>query len=213
VATPDDQKADRQLVYFLGGLLSGAGLLFDVIYSGGLAAGICKWAAFFSTFGAGALLAFSSFTGSALFGLLFGIPKAYWPGEQGEDSGQASAPNKFLSPNNNLVQISDWLTKVLVGATLTQITKLPDGLVAFGARYGPVVGSDATAVFLLVGFSASGFLSGYLFTRVVLQQALHRAGQVQDAAKGEPKLPSTGEAVDPNAFGRSPGSAGVAPCV
>jgi hypothetical protein len=55
-------------------------------------------------------------------------------------------------------------------------------------------------VFTLIGFSASGFLTGYLFTRVVLQHALHRADKVpQDDAKDKSDIaPEDDPIQDPN---------------
>jgi hypothetical protein len=127
------------------------------------------------------MLAFSAFTTGNLLGLLFGIPKAV-QAETDELRTSGGADPRNIAANNNLVQISDWLTKVLVGATLTQVTKLPVALEYFSVQYGREIGKPAS-VFILTGFSATGFLSGYLFTRLVLQHALHRANTVPDLEK------------------------------
>ena len=55
------------------------------------------------------------------FGFLFGIPKlnkSYNPTDNYEKT------NKY-NPNTNLEEISDWLTKIIVGISLTQLTKIP----------------------------------------------------------------------------------------
>jgi hypothetical protein len=119
--------------------------------------------------GAGGLLAGASFTTGCVFGLLFGIPRP-------QPDGDTTSP-KLIGTNTNLIQISDWLTKALVGVSLTKLLEIPGMLRRFGEHYGPAVGGGPVAVFLLVHFGASGFLSGYLLTRVILQQAFHRADQ------------------------------------
>ena len=118
-------------------------------------------------FGAGGLLAAAAFVSGGLLGLLFAIP----PGVEAD----AIDGIRFLRTNSSLQQVSDWLTKLLLGATLTQVTKVPSALRSFGERYGSQVGGEGVAVFLLVHFLISGFLSGYLFTRIVLQHVFFRA--------------------------------------
>jgi hypothetical protein len=187
---------DQVLVYYIAGVFVCVGILLDLIFAGGLASSVARASSFLLTFGSGGLLAFAAFATGSLFGLLFGIPK-------GQNDGSAinvsttSGTEKFLPTNNNLVEISDWLTKVLVGATLTQLNNLPAALAAFGRNYGTTVGSETVAISLLTGFSATGFLSGYLFTKVVLQAALHRANKVPDDAKDKSTAPKD-EASDPD---------------
>lgn len=165
---PQVQSNDqyRQHVYTVTGVLTVFGLVFLFIFEQG------NWKAV----GAGCILAAASFSLGALLGLLFGIPRP------ARDNGAALATSRAV-PNNNLIQISDWLTQVLVGASLTQITKAPGALASFGAHYGKDVGSDGVAIFLLVHFLVSGFLSGYLFTRLLLQHAFHWADQPPEQAK------------------------------
>ena len=123
-----------------------------------------------AAFGAGGLIAGASFVSGSLLGLLFGIPRS-------ANIAEGETESRLLAANTNLIQISDWLSKALVGASLTQLTKLPGALHEFGKTYGGDVGSPTVAVLLLVHFSVSGFLSGYLLTRIVLQGALQRADQ------------------------------------
>jgi len=191
----DDPKKDRRFVYVISGLFAAFGLAMLAVFSGGSPTGAL------ARFGAGSLLAFAAFTSGSLLGLLFGIPKAT-KSQSDERDGRELTPStvgQFLAANNNLVEISDWLTKVLVGATLTQVNKLPSVLVKFGTHYGAAMGGESVAITLLIGFAASGFLSGYLVTRVILQGALHRAGRVAaDAAKdGSIELMAGGEEADP----------------
>lgn len=148
-------------------------------------------------FGAGGLLACGAFSVGGLLGLLFGIPRI----AQIQSEGAQVADPKFLAANNNLIQISDWLTKILVGAGLTQLTKAPAALASFGDHYGTTIGGRDIAVFVLIHFTVSGFLSGYLFTRLVLQHALHRADKIPDTAKDGSVIRSEDSVPNPDLSG------------
>lgn len=191
----ENPKKDRLLVYKIAAILVGFGLTGNLIRSA-LGTDAAKF------FGAGMLLAFAAFCSGGLFGLLFGIPRvAQIQSDEVADAERKPASlGKFLAANNNLIQISDWLTKILVGATLTQLNRLPAALSTFGRHYGADLGGESVAVFILIGFSASGFLTGYLFTRVVLQHALHRADKVPlDDAKDKSDIgPDAPPIQDPN---------------
>ena len=74
---------------------------------------------------------------------------------------------------SNLEQVSDWLTKIIVGVTLIEIgTILPAlgrlvGLVA--AIYGnEAPGAAVMAAAILLLFSVLGFFDGYIGTRSLL---------------------------------------------
>lgn len=78
--------------------------------------------------------------------------------------------------NSNLSDVSDWLTKILVGVGLTQIANVGP---AFGdltgvlaPSLGNLAGSQAVAGATLVLFLTVGFLAAYLETRLVLQRAM-----------------------------------------
>ena len=99
-----------------------------------------------------------------LTGFLFGVPRV---GTTTASSGSASA-----RINTNLEQISDWLTKILVGVGLTQIAKLPHALAEVARHISKDFGKSGNDVFsgsMVLYFSTLGFLTGYLLTRLVLQ--------------------------------------------
>ena len=118
-----------------------------------------------------ALICGASIAAGGLLGFLFGIPRTAPEGKNGtgtagDASAEASNRLPYL-PNTNLEQISDWLTKILVGVGLTQIGSLPlklDGLAAYTA--GCFANSKAMALAVLVYFSLAGFLIGFLWTRL-----------------------------------------------
>jgi len=113
----------------------------------------------------------------SLLGIVFGIPRS---ASQAPYTGQPDMPD--LQANTNMEQISDWLTKLLVGAGLVQLKELPHSIDS-AARYvapalaskgetgGPALTSIAAAI--LIYFSVEGFISGYIFTRVYFVIILH----------------------------------------
>jgi hypothetical protein len=103
-------------------------------------------------------------------GFLFGIPRTETTTAVAA-AAAAPAPAIRLSVNTNLEQISDWLTKIIVGVTLTQwnafITQLDYASKLIAQSLGPNMQSFAYA--MMVYFAATGFLFSYLLTRVFLQ--------------------------------------------
>lgn len=119
----------------------------------------------------------------AFLGFLFGIPRTlqqdrpddHPPSAAGDE---ASRSNSFdYRANTNLEQISDWLTRILVGAGLTQIPAISRALMDAATRVGEGMGggSVAFALALLLFFMVSGFLDGYLWTRLFLPGAFRQA--------------------------------------
>ncbi|HEU5105449.1 MAG TPA: hypothetical protein VFU11_06370 [Solirubrobacterales bacterium] len=140
----------------------------------------------------GSLTAASAFAVGALLGFLFGIPRTV-AAASGATTGQAgtgSAPantadaHRFAA-NTNLEQISDWLTKILVGVGLVQIHAVSGAVEDLADGLAPGLGSQgfSVAVALLVSFSITGFVSAYLFTRLRLQGAFEVAGALKQVAK------------------------------
>ena len=75
--------------------------------------------------------AMASFLVGCLLGFLFGIPRVVSTGAlrlkqdgQVSDSSSSDAPTGQFSPSTNLSEISDWLTKLLLGAGLVQLGSL-----------------------------------------------------------------------------------------
>jgi len=111
------------------------------------------------------LLAASAVAG--LLGLVFAVPRA-------RAEGTESGPGRFVS-NSNLEQISDWLTKILVGAGLVQLGALPGGLRTLGDYLGTdlaIPSGQAASVALTVYGSGVGFVFAYLWGRLRLRVLL-----------------------------------------
>jgi hypothetical protein len=106
-----------------------------------------------------------------LLGFIFGVPKSLTDGNP--TAGGSSANTSQI--NTNLEQISDWLTKILVGAGLTSLTSLPgfaakvaDYLTKHG--YQGLPGEGTLAVFLIIYFATAGFFWSYIETRTTLTE-------------------------------------------
>jgi tetratricopeptide (TPR) repeat protein len=125
-----------------------------------------------------------------LVGFLFGIPKvlqsdaaasAQQAATSNASQGASAARNQTraiqLQVNTNLEQISDWLTKIIVGLGLMNLRQLPDHMNRLAHFMAPAMGDDlqifAAALFLY--FSVVGFLGGYITTRLWLAGAFSRA--------------------------------------
>jgi hypothetical protein len=134
------------------------------------------------------MLSLASLTVGGLIGFLFGIPRALQDGHGARgpaDPGDGSAPRTAGTPyqaNTNLEQISDWLTKILVGVGLVQIGSLPSTAGRFvstiTADLDIAQGNSGGRVIvgcLLVANLIGGFLISYLLTRLLLTGAFTRA--------------------------------------
>lgn len=150
-----------------------------------------------SAMGVALVVAGASLLSGSLLGFLFGIPRTLQQerpeappaNKQTEGSARDRPANISYQVNTNLEQISDWLTKILVGVGLTQIGALPATLQKY-ADYmalglGSFPSSKAFAVAILVYFVVCGFLVSYLWTRLYLAGALRQADLVAVGALSE----------------------------
>jgi hypothetical protein len=136
-----------------------------------------------SSLGAGVMIACATTVAGALLGFLFGIPHVLGNGSEpsaGATGAAGAAPQggQYIA-NTNLEQVSDWLTKLLLGVGLTQLGRLWQGARELGRALSPALGGrvDATpfAAALVLYFVILGFLGGWLATRLLLAGALTRA--------------------------------------
>ncbi len=168
--------------------------------------GILVYTGFAATFGVGLLAALASAGVGLVLGLLFGVPKAISSGQVRlseqvkqvqietkqsieEGSGEPTATSSHsqpcdqtsrFTPSTNLAEVSDWLTKLLLGAGLVSLTKIgaPLGHLIDSISRGlssdlPVPGSAVVAAGAIVfGYVAMGFLDGYMLTTLWYQRQL-----------------------------------------
>jgi hypothetical protein len=127
--------------------------------------------------------ALSCFASGSAVGFLFGIPKILQT-DKPADSNQTDGSYR-QQVNTNLEQISDWLTKIIVGLGLINLTKIPPFLNRMAEVLTMSIGlakeNTAFALALIVYFTLLGFLVGYLSTRLFLAGAFSRADQTASA--------------------------------
>jgi hypothetical protein len=138
---------------------------------------------FWAILGAGLLVCVASLVVGGLIGFLFGIPKT---GEVPKQTAEAAGDTKpvaapmmgGLRRNTNIEEISDWLTKIIVGLGIFELKSAPHLIrkVAdfLAPAFGGNAGSGAIAVILATAFAATGFLLGYLLTVLFITQAIVR---------------------------------------
>ena len=137
--------------------------------------------------GAGGVLAICCASGlvGALVGFVFGIPRPISGAESPPAAGGGMVPagvskgqaQKGWQLSTNLTQISDWLTKALVGVGLVEAKTFFTGFLhtsndaagwLFGMRHGSPILIPAT----MIGGAAFGFLFAYLFTQLIIARLL-----------------------------------------
>lgn len=186
---PEDLNLQRDLKRIRDVILpflaaSGVGMLLYVVSTSHVPSALSGLG--YSLAVAAAAMAFGT-----LMGFLFGIPKMLQgtgapaaapagvaPAVTG-GAAVAAAPGS-VTDNTNLEQISDWLTKLLIGASLTQLGKIADlvGTIAEALARDVLPGTKGAKPFfaaLVVFWSIAGFFVGYLLTRRVLPLMWHNA--------------------------------------
>jgi hypothetical protein len=108
----------------------------------------------------------SGATGS-LGGFIFGVPRPQAGGRTETDAGGLPADgNTKIIPNTNIEHISDWLTKVIIGATLVQLTNIPSAAARLFAAMAPALGGgDSGAAFaggIVIYFAVTALLLEWL---------------------------------------------------
>jgi hypothetical protein len=129
-----------------------------------------------SYLGVGMSIALAAFLSGCLIGFLFGIPRVVSSGQlRQQESDQ-------YSPSSNLAEVSDWLTKLLLGAGLVQLTHLATPIshlidnIAAGLTPTTVTGTSSAAKVMagsiLFGYAVIGMLDAYVVTTVWYQNKL-----------------------------------------
>lgn len=138
-----------------------------------------------ATFSISAIAAGAALLAGGLLGFFFGIPKT--PDCKGDAESkvsetQAKDRKGQYRPNTNLEEVSDWLTKILIGIGLTQINPIVEqlrkivGVIQVGL--GNTHSSAAFALGLLAYFFICGFVSGFLWTRLLLPSKFVSADEI-----------------------------------
>ena len=111
------------------------------------------------------MIAFSSAIVGAFIGFIFGIPRT--PASKDPDN---------IAANTNLEEISDWITKIIVGVSLVQLNQISGGIIELGHTLSKALGDTPTsfvfAISTLIFYFVGGFFLGYLWSRIYLPKIL-----------------------------------------
>lgn len=107
----------------------------------------------------------AAYLSGTILGFMFGLPRC-------KNLEKVSSDN--YSRNNNLIEINDWLTKIIVGLGLVNLSKVPDLIDQIGEKgsliLGGMEGASSSGPILIqcvvIYFFIIGFLTGYLWTNV-----------------------------------------------
>lgn len=125
-----------------------------------------------------------------IVGLLFSMPRAIAAANDSDkktqsvpssDPAQREAP--LYSPNVNLEQVADWLTKIIVGVGLVEAQHISEfvwkGAVTLGGQLNetnPSIDADGAAALslgMIVGFPLVGFIGGFFAMKLYISRAMY----------------------------------------
>jgi uncharacterized integral membrane protein len=122
---------------------------------------------FWHSLGQSFLIALTAMVSGGLMGFLFGIPRSLQRNNEHDTHNYGS--------NTNLEQISDWLTKIIVGVSLTQLPAIRSGFSNLCLNLAPAVAMQNSYAFVgcvIIFFALCGFMSVYLWAKIYLLRAL-----------------------------------------
>ena len=137
-----------------------------------------------SLFASGAIVA------GALLGFLFALPHSITVGiPTGKDGQTRELRGVTVRPNTNLEEVSDWITKIIVALTLTQLGKIPSAAGRLFEMLGRSLGGSqqdvAFAGSLVVFCSIVGFFMGWLTTRMFIGRWMSVSDEPLEDASAE----------------------------
>jgi hypothetical protein len=113
------------------------------------------------------IAAFAAGATGSFGGFLFGVPRAPRGGD---------GTGGTYQRNTNLEQVSDWLTKIIVGVGLIQVREIGDAIFSLGERVGSALGTGSEpnnsgtifAISLMAVTAIISFQLTYMWTTIRL---------------------------------------------
>jgi hypothetical protein len=141
--------------------------------------------------GANLLVGLAAAAAGAVFGFIFGIPRTMSVAERQAVANAVkeaglTGNTQAMAANTNLERVSDWLTTLLIGATLVQIKPIAEWIGELGSKlFKPDANpNDAIVPVVIILFFCLSFLGIYLITRLYLTSALSLLGGPRSAGGG-----------------------------
>lgn len=164
-----DEKENKALVFIIFLVLIGLFGIATFVYQDYVCAKLNKKISYaYSMLATLLFVAGAFFTFSNLIGFLFGIPRTTVIDESEKSKSQ------YIG-NDNLLQVSDWITKIILGLGLTQLNEIPHLLqrIAKFITENTYASNQALIILIIFYFTCLGFLFGYLWTRLYFIKMLH----------------------------------------
>ena len=184
--------------YQIGGTVTGfgvAGVLVIVLWGWGVYSPGPNQVGLLAFVAADLLVAGAAAAAGALFGFVFGIPRTLEPASRAAvvtaaRLDDAAASQAAMGVNTNLERISDWLTTLLIGATLVQIKSIAEWVGGLGKNLlsTGAAANDAIVPIIVIYYFALAFLGVYLITRLYLTSALRLLGMFAAASSAAPDV-------------------------
>ena len=138
------------------------------------------------------MLALACMTTGAFVGFLFGLPKRTRYSDK--NNLKLNPDEDTLQPNTNLQEVSDWLTKIIIGVGLIQFNQIYQGLDTLAVKIGSSIQGIQTydysmfALAIIIFYIIIGFIGGYLGTVIKITSELSKAdkelfGRVKELTK------------------------------
>lgn len=170
----DKERRGGSILFILSIFL--IGFIVIVIYAIGIG-----WQDFISTIGIAFSIALASAMVGAFLGFIFGIPRTNDKKDRDDsneqnnnDSNRSSGKTvqPFFEHNKNLEEISDWITKIIVGVSLIELKTIQVYIVKIANKLAEGLGSHQSSfvfsISVLAFFFVGGFFLGFLWSRIFL---------------------------------------------
>lgn len=127
-----------------------------------------------SNIGLSLLISGAAFSLGGLTGFIFGVPSF------------SETEKKKLKYNDNLLEVSDWLTKIIIGVGLVELKQIPAFLYRISLKFNLGFEDPYNSILviaILVHFSCVGFLALYFWTRTGITLILHETDETLEGLK------------------------------
>lgn len=175
--TIDREESDSTVLRKFANLSIISGIIFIFVFSIGLLGN--NGTGFLQAFGTSLSLAFGAALGGGIIGFLFGIPRTLQREWNTNDQNSSSAKDQVsYRLNTNLEEISDWLTKILIGVGLIEIKTISSNIYQFSSIVGQGFDTQLGTGYvlgLLAYFFCIGFLLLFLWARLWLRLIMEKA--------------------------------------
>jgi hypothetical protein len=183
--TTAEDRETRRAVGDAGQIVRAAGVVAGIIVVGIAIFSFAPGGPGFLGLGTGVLVGLGGWAVGAFFGLLFGIPKLLDQPKNANAADGAVTLESAYRANTNLTEISDWLTKIIVGVSLIQLGSIREQLAVLVNAIAPGFGTSPAAIPFAAGLLAvtgvAGFMTGYLLARIYLPRAFNEADVIERA--------------------------------